>query len=58
VLRDVFAEFRTVTDKPKVFIADTIKGKGVSFMRRRVWRSDLRLPRGRAVAHYVEATNS
>jgi transketolase N-terminal domain/subunit len=32
VLRDVFAEFRTVTDKPKVFIADTIKGKGVSFM--------------------------
>jgi transketolase len=32
VLRDVFAEFETVTDRPKVFIADTIKGKGVSFM--------------------------
>src|SRR4030081_161496 len=32
VLRDVFAEFRAITDKPKVFIADTIKGKGVSFM--------------------------
>jgi transketolase len=31
-LRDVFADFRTVTDKPKVLIADTIKGKGVSFM--------------------------
>lgn len=32
VLRDVFAEFRAITNKPKVFIADTIKGKGVSFM--------------------------
>ena len=32
VLRDVFAEFAGVTDRPKVFIADTIKGKGVSFM--------------------------
>jgi transketolase len=28
----VFAHFATVTDRPKVFIADTIKGKGVSFM--------------------------
>jgi transketolase len=27
-----FKHFATVTDKPKVFIADTIKGKGVSFM--------------------------
>ena len=32
VLRDTLAYFDTVTDKPKVFIADTIKGKGVSFM--------------------------
>ena len=32
VLRDVFAEFATIADRPKVFIADTIKGKGVSFM--------------------------
>ncbi len=32
VLRDTLAYFATVTDKPKVFIADTIKGKGVSFM--------------------------
>lgn len=32
VLRDTLAHFDTVHDKPKVFIADTIKGKGVSFM--------------------------
>ena len=32
VMRDVLAHFRTVDDRPKVFIADTIKGKGVSFM--------------------------
>ena len=32
VLRETLAHFETVTDKPKVFIADTIKGKGVSFM--------------------------
>jgi transketolase len=32
VLRDTLAHFATVTDKPKIFIADTIKGKGVSFM--------------------------
>src|SRR5688500_4621521 len=32
VLRDALAHFATVTDKPKVFIADTVKGKGVSFM--------------------------
>ena len=32
VIRQVLAHFATVTDRPKVFIADTIKGKGVSFM--------------------------
>ena len=32
VLRDTLAYFDTVTDRPKVFIADTIKGRGVSFM--------------------------
>ena len=32
VLRDALKHFDTVKDKPKVFIADTIKGKGVSFM--------------------------
>jgi transketolase len=31
-LERVFKEFRTVTDRPKVLIADTIKGRGVSFM--------------------------
>jgi transketolase len=31
-IRDAFARFRTVPDKPKVLIADTVKGKGVSFM--------------------------
>src|SRR5688572_1859963 len=32
VLGETLAHFDTVTDKPKVFIADTIKGRGVSFM--------------------------
>ena len=31
-IADAFAYFRTVPDRPKVFIADTVKGKGVSFM--------------------------
>ncbi len=31
-LAEVFAEFRGVTDLPKVLVANTIKGKGVSFM--------------------------
>jgi len=31
-IRDVFDHFATVVDRPKVLIADTIKGKGVSFM--------------------------
>jgi len=31
-IRDVFAYFESVVDRPKVLIADTIKGKGVSFM--------------------------
>jgi len=29
---DAFSHFAAVTDRPKVLIADTIKGKGVSFM--------------------------
>lgn len=28
----VLAEFKTIADKPKILIADTIKGRGVSFM--------------------------
>lgn len=31
-LTSVFREFRDITDKPKALIADTIKGRGVSFM--------------------------
>ena len=31
-IREALAHFATVTDRPKVFIADTVKGKGVSFM--------------------------
>src|SRR5882762_2611069 len=31
-IRDAFAHSATVADRPKVLIADTIKGKGVSFM--------------------------
>jgi transketolase len=31
-LEDVFARFKHITDKPKVLIADTVKGKGISFM--------------------------
>ena len=31
-LKEIFAKFDPITDMPKVLIADTIKGKGVSFM--------------------------
>jgi transketolase len=31
-LQEVFKESKNITDKPKVIIADTIKGRGVSFM--------------------------
>ncbi|HUK40807.1 MAG TPA: transketolase C-terminal domain-containing protein [Candidatus Acidoferrales bacterium] len=31
-LKKVFAEFNEVNDKPKMLIADTLKGRGVSFM--------------------------
>ncbi len=33
-LAEVFAKFKQVKDRPQVLIADTIKGKGVSFMER------------------------
>ena len=32
VIEETFARLNRITDKPKVVIADTIKGKGVSFM--------------------------
>jgi transketolase len=59
VLREVFAEFRTVADKPKVFIADTIKGKGVSFMHGvacgdQTYHFHAGAP---SLAHYVAATD-
>ena len=59
VLRDVFAEFRTITDQPKVFIADTIKGKGVSFMHGiacgdQTYHFHAGAP---SLAHYVAATD-
>ncbi len=31
-LEQAFAELKTISDKPKVLVADTIKGRGVSFM--------------------------
>lgn len=31
-LEEVFSKFKGITDKPKVLVADTIKGRGVSFM--------------------------
>jgi transketolase len=31
-LKRVFTEFKEVTDSPKILIADTLKGRGVSFM--------------------------
>jgi len=31
-IRDAFVRFNAIPDRPKVLIADTIKGKGVSFM--------------------------
>jgi transketolase len=31
-VRDAFARFDAIPDRPKVLIADTVKGKGVSFM--------------------------
>ena len=31
-IKEIFASFDRITDRPKVLIADTIKGKGVSFM--------------------------
>lgn len=35
-LRNTFKEIKNVTNKPKMIIADTIKGKGVSFMEKPV----------------------
>jgi transketolase len=58
VLFDVFAELRSIADRPKVFIADTVKGKGVSFMHGvacgdETYKFHAGAP---SLAHYVEAT--
>lgn len=44
-LQAVFAELATVTDRPKIVIADTVKGKGVSFMEGTALKPDDRLYR-------------
>jgi transketolase len=44
-LRNVFAEFDGITDRPKVLIADTIKGRGVSFMEHTSLDSDVAMYR-------------
>ena len=44
-LAEIFAEFRTITDRPKILIADTIKGRGVSFMEHTSMDSDVALYR-------------
>ncbi len=36
LLKKTFSELKNITDKPKMVIADTIKGKGVSFMEKPV----------------------
>lgn len=40
-LDQVFESFKQVTDKPKILIADTIKGRGVSFMEHTSFDSDV-----------------
>ncbi len=42
-LERVFARFAEVRDRPKALIADTVKGKGVSFMQRSPGDTDVRL---------------
>lgn len=40
VLNDTFIKLRSINDKPKLIIADTVKGKGVSFMEETVTDPD------------------
>jgi transketolase len=44
-LAAVFADFRAIKDRPKILIADTIKGRGVSFMEHTSMDSDVALYR-------------
>ena len=43
-LDNVFERFRNITDKPKLLIADTIKGKGISFVEKNLgWHHKSRI---------------
>jgi transketolase len=42
-IAETFAELKRITDKPKVVIADTVKGKGVSFMEGTAIDSDVEM---------------
>ncbi|MGK7895012.1 MAG: transketolase C-terminal domain-containing protein [Xenococcus sp. (in: cyanobacteria)] len=42
-LAEVMARLKTVTDRPKIVIADTIKGKGISFMEHTAMTPEQRL---------------
>lgn len=44
-LSDVMARLKNVTDRPKIVIADTIKGKGISFMEHTAMEPNQRLYR-------------
>jgi transketolase len=67
-LAEIFAEFKKINDRPKILIADTIKGRGVSFMEHTSMDSDVALYRfhsgapefaiyERAVAELIENAN-
>lgn len=68
-LAKVMEEFRVIGDRPKALIADTIKGKGVSFMEATAMPAEQRLYRfhsgapddetyGRAVAELLETAQA
>lgn len=68
-LDSTLREFDKITDKPKVIIADTVKGKGVSFMEHTSLDSDTAMYRfhsgapdaasyTKAVQELIESTNS
>lgn len=44
-LAQILADFKTITHRPKILIADTIKGRGVSFMEHTSMDSDVALYR-------------
>ncbi|MBE7438808.1 MAG: transketolase [Spirochaetales bacterium] len=58
-VKEVLDRFRSIPDRPKVLIADTIKGKGVSFMQTMVTSEDGTMYRfhsgAPAADHYADA---